>query len=166
MLQRKYLRNLRTMKISNHLSLSEVTRSETAKRKGISNTPTAEHLENFKILAENVFEKIRTHFGVPIHISSGYRSKELNDAIGGSQTSQHSKGQAIDIDMDGSSNGVSNADVYNFIKDNLEFDQLIWEFGTDKNPDWVHVSYVNGPNRKQKLKAVRTNGKTSYVNIP
>jgi len=154
------------MKISNHLSLSEVTRSETAKRKGISNTPTAEHLENFKILAENVFEKIRTHFGVPIHISSGYRSKELNDAIGGSQTSQHSKGQAIDIDMDGSSNGVSNADVYNFIKDNLEFDQLIWEFGTGKNPDWVHVSYVNGPNRKQKLKAVRTNGKTSYVNIP
>ncbi len=166
MLQRKYLRNLRTMKISNHLSLAEVTRSETAKRKGISNTPTAEHLENFKILAENVFEKIRTHFGVPIHISSGYRSKELNDAIGGSQTSQHSKGQAIDIDMDGSSSGVTNADVYNFIKDNLDFDQLIWEFGTDKNPDWVHVSYVNGPNRKQKLKAVRTNGKTSYVNIP
>ncbi len=154
------------MKISNHLSLAEVTRSETAKRKGISNTPTAEHLENFKILAENVFEKIRAHFGVPIHISSGYRSKELNDAIGGSQTSQHSKGQAIDIDMDGSSSGVTNADVYNFIKDNLEFDQLIWEFGTDKNPDWVHVSYVNGPNRKQKLKAVRTNGKTSYVNIP
>ena len=154
------------MKISNHLSLAEVTRSETAKRRGISNTPTAEHLENFKLLAENVFEKIRAHFGVPIHISSGYRSKELNDAIGGSQTSQHSKGQAIDIDMDGSSSGVTNADVYNFIKDNLEFDQLIWEFGTDKNPDWVHVSYVNGPNRKQKLKAVRTNGKTSYVNIP
>lgn len=154
------------MKISNHLSLAEVTRSETAKRRGISNTPTAEHLENFKILAENVFEKIRAHFGVPIHISSGYRSKELNDAIGGSQTSQHSKGQAIDIDMDGSSSGVTNADVYNFIKDNLDFDQLIWEFGTDKNPDWVHVSYVNGPNRKQKLKAVRTNGKTSYVNIP
>lgn len=164
MLQRKYLR--KTMKISNHLSLAEVTRSETAKRRGISNTPTAEHLENFKILAENVFEKIRAHFGVPIHISSGYRSKELNDAIGGSQTSQHSKGQAIDIDMDGSSSGVTNADVYNFIKDNLDFDQLIWEFGTDKNPDWVHVSYVNGPNRKQKLKAVRTNGKTSYVNIP
>lgn len=153
------------MKISEHLSLSEVTRSETAKRKGISNTPTAEHLENFKLLAENVFEKIRTHFRAPIHISSGYRSKELNDAIGGSQTSQHSKGQAIDIDMDGSSNGITNADVYNFIKDNLEFDQLIWEFGTDKNPDWVHVSYVNGPNRKQKLKAVRTNGKTSYINI-
>lgn len=154
------------MKISEHLSLSEITRSETAKRKGISNTPTAEHLENFKLLAENVFEKIRANFRAPIHISSGYRSKELNDAIGGSQTSQHSKGQAIDIDMDGSSNGITNADVYNFIKDNLEFDQLIWEFGTDNNPDWVHVSYNEGKNRKQKLKAVRTNGKTSYVSIP
>jgi zinc D-Ala-D-Ala carboxypeptidase len=153
------------MKLSEHLSLAEVTRSETAKRKGISNTPTAEHLENFKLLADNVFEKIRTHFGVPIHISSGYRSKELNDAIGGSQTSQHSKGQAIDIDMDGSAHGVSNADVYNFIKDNLEFDQLIWEFGTDENPDWVHVSYAEGKNRKQKLKAVKANGKTQYVAI-
>lgn len=153
------------MQISKHLSLSEVTRSETAKRKGISNTPSPEHLDNFKLLADNIFEKIRTHFGVPIHISSGYRSKELNDAIGGSQTSQHSKGQAIDIDMDGSSSGVSNADVYNYIKDKLDFDQLIWEFGTDKNPDWVHVSYNQGKNRKQKLKAVRTNGKTSYVNI-
>lgn len=150
------------MKISQHLSLAEVTRSETAKRRGISNIPTAEHLENFKFLAENVFEKVRAHFGVPIHISSGYRSKELNTAIKGSLTSQHSKGQAIDIDMDGSSNGVTNADIYNYIKDNLEFDQLIWEFGTDKNPDWVHVSYVNGINRKQKLKAVRKKGKTSY----
>ena len=154
------------MKISKHLSLSEVFRSETAKRRGISNTPTAEHLENFKLLADNLFEKIRAHFGVPIHISSGYRSKELNDAIGGSKTSQHSKGQAIDIDMDGSSSGVTNADVYNYIEENLDFDQLIWEFGTDNNPDWVHVSYTNGKNRKQKLKAVRTNGKTSYVNLP
>jgi hypothetical protein len=154
------------MKISQHLSLSEITRSETAKRRGISNTPTPEHLENFKLLADNVFEKIRAHFGVPIHISSGYRSKELNNAIGGSQTSQHSKGQAIDIDMDGSSSGVSNADIYNYIKDKLDFDQLIWEFGTEKNPDWVHVSYNQGKNRKQKLKAVRINGKTSYVNLP
>lgn len=154
------------MKISEHLSLAEVTRSETAKRKGISNNPTAEHLENFKLLAENVFEKIRVNFGVPIHISSGYRSKELNDAIGGSQTSQHSKGQAIDIDMDGSGDGVSNADIYNFIKDKLDYDQLIWELGTDKNPDWVHVSYSKDKNRKQRLKAVKNNGKTSYVNLP
>jgi zinc D-Ala-D-Ala carboxypeptidase len=154
------------MKISEHLSLAEVTRSETAKRKGISNNPTAEHLENFKVLAENVFEKIRVHFGVPIHVSSAYRSRELNHAIGGSQTSQHSKGEAIDIDMDGSGDGVTNADIYNFIKDNLEYDQLIWEFGTDKNPDWVHVSYSKGKNRKQRLKAVKKNGKTSYTNLP
>jgi hypothetical protein len=152
------------MKISNHLSLSEVTRSETAKRRGISNTPTAEHLENFKKLAENIFEPIREHFGVPIHVSSGYRSKELNSAIGGSLSSQHCQGEAIDIDMDGSSSGVTNADVYNFIKDNLEFDQLIWEFGTDSNPDWVHVSYEStGKQRKQILKAVKKGGATSYV---
>ena len=153
------------MKISQHLSLSEVTRSETAKRKGISNTPTAEHLDNFKLLAEKVFEPIRAHFGVPIHISSGYRSKELNDAIGGSQTSQHSKGQAIDIDMDGSTNGVTNKMIFDFIKDKLDFDQLIWEFGTDKNPDWVHVSYSKAGNRKQKLKAVRSGAKTTYLPI-
>jgi hypothetical protein len=153
------------MKISQHLSLSEVTRSETAKRKGISNTPTAEHLDNFKLLAEKVFEPIRAHFGVPIHISSGYRSKELNDAIGGSQTSQHSKGQAIDIDMDGSTNGVTNKMIFDFIKDKLDFDQLIWEFGTDKNPDWVHVSYTKAGNRKQKLKAVRSGAKTTYLPI-
>jgi hypothetical protein len=153
------------MKISQHLSLSEVTRSETAKRKGISNTPTAEHLDNFKLLAEKVFEPIRLHFGVPIHISSGYRSKELNDAIGGSQTSQHSKGQAIDIDMDGSTNGVTNKMIFDFIKEKLDFDQLIWEFGTDSNPDWVHVSYSKTGNRKQKLKAVRSGSKTSYLPI-
>jgi zinc D-Ala-D-Ala carboxypeptidase len=153
------------MKISQHLSLSEVTRSETAKRRGISNTPTPEHLENFKLLAEKVFEPIRAHFGVPIHISSGYRSKELNAAIGGSQTSQHSKGQAIDIDMDGSSNGVTNKMIFEFIKDKLDFDQLIWEFGTDKNPDWVHVSYVKTGNRKQKLKAVKSAANTTYLPI-
>jgi len=125
--------------------------------------PTAEHLENFKLLAENVFEKVREHFKVPIHISSGYRSAELNRAVKGSKTSQHSRGEAIDIDMDGSASGVTNADIYNFIKDNLNYDQLIWEFGTDRNPDWVHVSYSRNKNRKQRLKAVRTNGKTSYV---
>jgi zinc D-Ala-D-Ala carboxypeptidase len=153
------------MKISQHLNLSELTRSDSAKRNGIDNNPTAEHLENFKLLAEKVFEPIRLHFGVPIHISSGYRSEALNKFIKGSSSSQHCKGQAIDIDMDGSSSGVTNADVYNFIKDNLNFDQLIWEFGTDKNPDWVHVSYTKDKNRKQKLKAVRSNGKTSYLNL-
>ena len=152
------------MQISKHLSLAEVSRSETAKRKGINNTPSGEHLENFKKLAENVFEPIREHFGVPIHISSGYRSKELNSAIGGSSTSQHCQGEAIDIDMDGSKGGVTNKMVFDFIKDNLVFDQMIWEFGTDKNPDWVHVSYEStGKQRKQILKAVKSGGKTSYV---
>jgi zinc D-Ala-D-Ala carboxypeptidase len=150
------------MQISKHLSLAEVSRSETAKRRGINNTPTGEHLANFKKLAENIFEPIREHFGVPIIISSGYRSKELNSAIGGSLTSQHCQGEAIDIDMDGTS--ITNAQIFNYIKDNLNFDQMIWEFGTDKNPDWVHVSYESsGKQRKQILKAVKSGGKTSYV---
>jgi len=152
------------MQISKHLSLAEVSRSETAKRKGINNTPSGEHLENFKKLAENIFEPIREHFAVPIHISSGYRSKELNASIGGASSSQHCQGEAIDIDMDGSPSGVSNADVFKYIKDHLNFDQLIWEFGSDSNPDWVHVSYEStGKQRKQILKAVKAGGKTSYV---
>ena len=153
------------MKISAHLSLSEVTRSDTAKRHGIDNTPTAEHLENFKLLADKVFEPIREHFGVPIFISSGYRSKALNQFIKGSLSSQHCKGQAIDIDMDGGNGEVTNRMVFDFIKNKLDFDQLIWEFGSDKNPDWVHVSFVKSGNRKQKLKAVRSGGKTTYLPI-
>ena len=152
------------MQLSKHLSLAEVTRSDSAKRNGISNEPIAEHLNNFKLLAEKVFEPIREHFKVPIHISSGYRSLALNKKIGGSLTSQHCSGEAIDIDMDGSASGVTNAQVFNYIKDNLNFDQLIWEFGTSSNPDWVHVSYEStGKQRKQILKAVKVGGKTSYV---
>ena len=151
------------MKLSTHLDLSEVTRSDMAKRKGISNMPTPEHLENFKKLAQNIFEPIRKHFGVPIMISSGYRSKELNTAIGGSLTSQHCTGEAIDIDMDGSSNGVTNKMVFEFIKANLNFDQLIWEFGTKDKPDWVHVSFeTSGKQRKQILTAFKSGGKTAY----
>jgi hypothetical protein len=150
-------------KLSEHLDLAEVIRSETAKRKGISNEPTAEHLENFKKLAENIFEPIRNHFNVPIHISSGYRSKALNTSIGGSLTSQHCSGEAIDIDMDGSSNGVTNKMVFDFIKANLNFDQMIWEFGNSSNPDWVHVSYEStGKQRKQILKASKIGGATKY----
>lgn len=154
------------MKISTHLNLAEVTRSDSAKRHGIDNTPTAEHLENFKLLAEKVFEPIRLHFKTPIFISSGYRSKALNDFIGGSASSQHCKGQAIDIDMDGSKGGVTNKMVFDFIVSRLEWDQVIWEFGSDSNPDWVHVSFVKTGNRKQKLKAVRVGGKTVYQTIP
>jgi len=150
------------MQLSKNLALAEVMRSETAERKGISNMPTPEHIENFKLLAENVFQPIRDHFGVPIILSSGYRSKELNTAVGGALSSQHCTGEAIDIDMDGTT--VKNAEVFNFIKDNLNFDQLIWEFGTDSNPDWVHVSYEStGKQRKQILKAVKSGKGTSYV---
>jgi zinc D-Ala-D-Ala carboxypeptidase len=152
------------MQLSKHLSLAEVVRSETAKRRGISNMPTAAHIANFKLLAEKVFEPIRTHFGKPIHISSGYRSEALNKAIGGSLTSQHCSGEAIDIDMDGSSNGVTNKMVFDYIKDNLNFDQLIFEFGTDSAPDWVHVSYEStGKQRKQILKAIKKGGATRYI---
>jgi hypothetical protein len=150
------------MQLSKDLALAEVMRSETAKRKGISNKPTPEHIENFKKLAENVFQPIRDHFGVPILISSGYRSKALNTAVGGSLSSQHCSGEAIDIDMDGTT--VTNAQIFNFIKDNLNFDQMIWEFGTDTNPDWVHVSYEStGKQRKQILKAVKSAKGTSYL---
>jgi hypothetical protein len=150
------------MQLSKHLALAEVMRSETAKRKGISNMPTPEHIENFKKLAENVFEPIREHFGVPVHLSSGYRSAALNKAVGGASSSQHCKGEAIDIDMDGTT--VTNKQIFDFIKANVNFDQLIWEFGTDSNPDWVHVSYnSDGAQRKQILKAVKKGGATSYV---
>lgn len=153
------------MKLSQHLDLSEVIRSESAKRNGISNMPIALHIENFKLLAEKVFEPVRLHFGCPIHISSGYRSAELNRCVGGSSTSQHCSGEAIDIDMDGSTSGVTNKMVFDYIKDNLSFDQLIWEFGDSKNADWIHVSYEStGKQRKQILKAVRVNGKTTYQN--
>jgi len=152
------------MKLSEHLSLIEVTRSDSAKRRNISNQPTPEHLENLKVLATNIFEPIRVHFKVPIFVSSGYRSKDLNTAIGGSLTSQHCTGEALDIDMDGSGDGVTNAMVFEYIKNNLNFDQLIWEFGSADNPDWVHVSYEStGRQRKQILKAVKNSaGKTVY----
>lgn len=151
------------MKLSEHLDLSEVIRSESAKRNGLSNMPIEAHIKNLKLLAENIFQPIRNNFRCPIHISSGYRSIELNKAIKGSLTSQHCTGEALDIDMDGTPNGVTNKMVFDYIKDNLDFDQLIWEFGNDNNPDWVHVSYEStGKQRKQVLKAIRKNGKTQY----
>jgi hypothetical protein len=151
------------MKISEHLDLSELIRSESAKRNGISNMPTEAHIANLKLLAEKIFEPIRNNFRCPIHVSSGYRSKELNANIGGATTSQHSSGEAIDLDMDGTPNGVTNKMIFDYIYKNLDFDQLIWEFGTNENPDWVHVSYEStGKQRKQVLKAYKENGKTKY----
>ena len=146
------------MKLSKHLDIAEVIRSESAKREGIINMPTPEHYENLKVIAEKVFEPIREHLGVPILISSGYRSESLNIYIGGSRSSDHSKGRALDIDMDGSSSGVTNKMVFEFIKDNLEYDQLINEF----DYAWVHVGYRLDANRKQTLRANKVNGKTTY----
>ncbi len=146
------------MKISKHLELAELTRSESAKRLGISNMPTAEHIENLKLLAENIFEPIREHFKRPIYISSGYRSQALNAAIGGSLNSQHNRGMAIDIDMDGTE--LKNSAIFEYAK-TLPFDQLIWEFGTKDNPDWVHISY-SPLHRRQILYAKKEYGKTIY----
>ena len=145
------------MQLSEHLSLAEVTYSETAKLLGISNEPTPEHLAAFKLLAEHIFEPIRNHFGKPIKVSSGYRSAALNAATpGSSATSQHCKGEAVDLDQDGMTTGITNKMVFDFIKGNLNFDQLIWEYGNDTNPDWVHVSYsAKGHQRKMVLKCTR-----------
>ena len=150
------------MKLTAHFELGEFTRSESAKRCGVSNEPTEEHLKNIIVLCEKVLEPIRAKFG-PIIISSGYRSADLNHFIGGSLNSDHCKGRAADIDMDGHGGGVSNADVFNYIKDNLSYDQLIWEFGNKQNPDWVHVGYRGKENRKQTLRATKVNGKTTYT---
>jgi len=153
------------MMLSENLSVAEFSKSDTAKRKGIDNTPKGVHLEAAKELAQNIFQPIREHFATPIFLSSGYRSDALNKAVGGSKTSQHCKGEAMDIDMDGKGS-PTNAEIFNYIKDNLPFDQLIWEFGNDKAPDWVHVSYKKGgPQRGQILTAKRNSaGKTYYEN--
>ena len=145
------------MKITAHFDLSEFTRSESAKREGLDNTPTPEHLENIKILCEKVLEPIRARFG-PINISSGYRGKMLNHFIGGAVNSDHCVGRAADIDMDDTGAGVTNTDIFNYIKDNLDYDQLI----NEHNYSWVHVGYRLGANRKQTLDAVKEKGKTVY----
>ena len=152
------------VRISKHITYKEATRSATALRLGIENVPNQYELQNMEMVAKHVFEPLREAVDAPIKINSFFRCEELNKAIGGSTKSQHCQGRAIDID-DVYGN-VSNAFMYYYIKDNLDFDQLIWEFGTDHNPDWVHVSYIDGDsNRKRCLKAIRENGKTKYIDI-
>ena len=150
--------------ISAHISDKEGVYSITATRRGIDNTPRSEELDNMKLLAEKIFEPLRKWVGSPIRINSFYRAPKLNEAIGGSTTSQHCKGQAIDIDD--TSCHKTNAEMYAWIKENLNFDQMIWEFGDDDNPNWVHVSYVNGiDNRNRCLKAYKEKGSTKYAVI-
>jgi zinc D-Ala-D-Ala carboxypeptidase len=154
------------MKLSKNLSLAEVTKSTTAKRLGIDNTPDDWTTENLRQVAINIFQPLRDSFKCPIYVSSGYRSPELNTAIGGSVRSQHVEGRALDLDADVFGN-CTNSQIFQYIKNNLEFDQLIWEFGDENNPDWVHVSYVyDGINRKRCLRAYKDdNGSTSYTVI-
>ena len=147
------------VRLSENFTLQEFTKSQTAERRGIDNTPVEGHLENAKALFENVVQPVRDNFGVTV-INSGYRSGDLNYAIGGSNTSQHCKGQAVDIECP----GTPNYDVAKWIEENLEFDQLILEFYTPGITDsgWVHVSYKSEDNRKSVLTAMKENGKTIY----
>tara|TARA_R100000951_G_scaffold46929_1_gene40149 strand:+ start:349 stop:810 length:462 start_codon:yes stop_codon:yes gene_type:complete len=148
-------------KISEHISYKEGIRSTTALRLGIDNTPDEYQLQNMELIAEKIFEPLRKVANGPIKINSFMRVEKLNQAIGGSSRSQHCQGRAIDLDD--TYGYMTNAEMYNYIKETLDFDQLIWEFGTDENPDWVHVSYVDGDsNRKRCLKAYKNNGKTAY----
>ncbi len=149
-------------KISKHISYKEGTYSQTALRRGLDNTPSEEQLKCMKEIAEELFEPLREWVGGPIKINSFFRGEPVNTAIGGSTRSQHMKGQAIDIDD--TFGHKTNAEMYHYIKNNLSFDQLIWEFGDDKNPNWVHVSYVtHRPNRKKLTIAKRIDGKTRYI---
>ena len=147
--------------VSKNISYAEATRSDTAKRLGIDNTPNAEQFSNMIHVAENVFQPVREHFDTPIYVSSFFRSEALNKAIGGSSSSTHMKGEAMDLDA-AVYGKISNGVIFHYIKDNIEFDQLIWEFGDSKNPDWVHVSLSKNNNRNQILVAKRVHGKTVY----
>jgi hypothetical protein len=147
------------MKLSNSFNLIEFTSSETASRRGIDNTPSIAVIENLRLLCENVLQPLRDKYGKSINITSGYRSPKLNKAIGGSSTSQHCFGQAADIQVD----KKDYLKVWEILK-TLPFDQVIFEFGTESAPDWIHVSFVQGKNRGQKLKAVKNIfGKTEYL---
>ena len=148
------------MKLSNNFSLNELIRSQTAERKGIDNTPSAEHQENLKSLCTNVLQPIRDHFGKVVTVSSGYRSPELCIAIGSKTTSQHAKGEAADFEIF----GVSNKELADWIHYNINYDQLILEYWSPEDPNkgWIHCSYSRGNNRRQYLRAYKNEGKTKY----
>jgi hypothetical protein len=149
------------MKISDHITYPEAIHSNTAKRKGIDNTPNQTQVDAMKLLANKIFEPLREWVGGPIKVNSFFRSIALNEAIGGVASSQHCKGQAIDIDD--VYGYKTNTEMYYWIQQNLDFDQMIWEFGTDMQPNWIHMSYVSKEdNRNKCLKAYKEHGKTKY----
>ena len=151
------------MKLTENFSLNELTKSQTAERKGINNTPSAEHQENLKSLCTHVLQPVRDHFNRVVSVSSGYRSEELCLAIGSKITSQHAKGQAADFEI----YGLSNKELADWINENLDYDQLILEYWRKEDPNsgWVHCSYKSEGNRKQYLKAYKENGSTKYEQI-
>lgn len=160
------MRTLTAKDLSQNLTIAEMERSATAVAKNIKNVAPADAVERMRQLAGAIFQPLRDHFGVPLFVSSGFRGAALNDLTPGRSTnSQHLTGEAMDLDQDGQSHGVSNYDVFYFILRNLPFDQLIWEFGDDTAPNWVHVSYACGrKGRRDVRKAVRdASGKTSYI---
>jgi hypothetical protein len=144
------------MKLSDHVTRAEFEHSPTALKHGISNEMSLEQIERAKLVCVNCFEPIRAYLKKPIHVNSGFRSLLLNKKIGGSKTSQHCKGEALDLNL-------HDRKLFNWIIDNVEFDQLIYEFGTDTEANWFHISYSKGKNRKQVLRAVKRAGKTVYI---
>lgn len=149
------------VKLSENLTVGEVIKSDTAIKKGIDNTPNRKEFDNLKLVAENVFQPTRDHFGVPIAVTSGFRCYTLNTIIGGAKSSDHITGNALDLDADVYGK-ITNADIFHYIKDNLDFKQLIWEFGDDKEPAWVHVSYQEGLNKKEVLVAKKNDRNRTY----
>ena len=162
------------MKLSDNLTLKEATKSITAIKRGVDNSPNAEEIEKLKVTAEKVFQPVREYFGIAIGVTSMFRSKALNKAIGGASGSQHMKGEAIDIDADvyggkievsGEMVNFTNKMIFDYIKENLDFDQLIWEYGTVDEPAWVHVSYNPLGNRKRALRVIRGKDGRSHYSI-
>ena len=149
------------MILSKSFTLNELTKSQEATRLGIENVPNEEHIENLKILCEKILQPLRDYYGMPVSISSGYRSVALCEAVGSSAKSQHTKGQAADFEIF----GVANKELADFITQNLEYDQCILEFWNENEPNsgWVHCSYSVNGNRKQYLKAEKLNGRIVYT---
>jgi uncharacterized protein YcbK (DUF882 family) len=150
------------MNLTKNFTLAEMTKSETALRHGLENNPGEQELAAMKLLAEKVLQPVRDHFGRGVKVNSGFRHPDVNQKVGGSRNSDHTRGQAADIEIP----GIPNADLAQWIVDNLEFRQCILEFYTPGVPDsgWVHVSYVAEDNKKQVLTATKENGKTVYLN--
>lgn len=153
------------MKLTKNFSLEELTRSNTAERKGINNSPTAEHIHNLAMLCESILQPLRDKIGRSIRVNSGYRSEKLNNAIGGSKTSEHSFGKAADIKLVIDGENKSEILYLSIIEMGIPFRQLIWEFGDEETPSWVHVSFDVNDNKKQKLRAYKEGKKTKYSTV-